>query len=103
MSLRLFTIAVFAIAVCGLMIFFLQNHVSHAQFDVLLDIFTNGVELIGIGWGLCYLFLAARSCIRRERFMRRTLLGLLVATIGLATPGIINWVVADCRCGDTFS
>lgn len=62
----------------------------------------NAMEIGGIVWGVFCLFQAGMLYASRPRapYFRRLILGLAVLTIGLATPGAINWIVPSERdCG----
>lgn len=91
-----------------------------ANLEALLNILANGFEILGVGFGLLCMIMAflcktpaktdetgengdavanENASIKRERFI----FGALIATLGLATPSIINWMVSFARDANLFS
>jgi hypothetical protein len=75
-----------------------------ANLEALLNIVTNGMEILGIAWGgptmvMGFMHMAAGS----HDAMKKVLFGSAGVTGGLATPGVINWLVASCRDANLFS
>ena len=75
-----------------------------ANLEALLNILANGLEILGIAWGgptliLGFMHMAAGT---KDAF-RKILHGCAGVTGGLATPGIINWLVASSRDANLFS
>jgi hypothetical protein len=75
-----------------------------ANLEALLNIIANGMEILGIAWGgptmiMGFMHMAAGT----QDAMKRVLFGCAGVTGGLATPGMINWLVASCRDANLFS
>jgi len=75
-----------------------------ANLEALLNIIANGMEILGIAWGgptmiMGFMHMAAGS----HDAMKRVLFGVAGVTGGLATPGVINWLVASCRDANLFA
>ncbi len=75
-----------------------------ANLEALLNIIANGMEILGIAWGgptmiLGFMHMAAGT----QDAMKRVLHGGAGVTGGLATPGVINWLVASARDANLFS
>lgn len=75
-----------------------------ANLEALLNILANGMEILGIAWGgptLIYGFMhmAAGS----KDSVKRIITGCCGVTGGLATPGLVNWLVASARDANLFS
>ncbi|HEY9786290.1 MAG TPA: hypothetical protein V6D17_12865 [Candidatus Obscuribacterales bacterium] len=75
-----------------------------SNIEALLNIIANGLEILGIAWGgptliLGFMHMAAGS----KDAMKKVLFGCSGVTGGLATPGMINWLVASCRDANLFS
>jgi hypothetical protein len=75
-----------------------------ANLEALLNIICNGMEILGIAWGgptmvMGFMHMAAGS----HDAMKKVLFGSAGVTGGLATPGVINWLVASCRDANLFS
>ncbi len=75
---------------------------SLATFESSLNIAANAFEIFGICWGLPMMLLGlgnAACSAGRNRLFR----GLSLVLFGLATPGLINWLLASSRDGGGFS
>jgi hypothetical protein len=75
-----------------------------ANLEALLNIIANGLEILGIAWGgptiiLGFMHMAAGT----QDAMKRVLFGCSGVVGGLATPGMINWLVASARDANLFS
>lgn len=75
-----------------------------ANLEALLNVLANGMEIIGVAWGgpttvIGFMRMAAGA----HDAMKRVILGMAGVTGGLATPGIINWLVASSRDANLFS
>lgn len=75
-----------------------------ANLEALLNIIANGMEILGIAWGgptmiMGFMHMAAGT----NDAMKRVLFGCAGVTGGLATPGMINWLVASARDANLFS
>ena len=75
-----------------------------ANLEALLNIIANGMEILGIAWGgptmiWGFMNMAAGT----QDAMKRIIWGMGGVTGGLATPGMINWLVASCRDANLFS
>lgn len=75
-----------------------------ANLEALLNIIANGMEILGIAWGgptmiMGFMCMAAGT----TGAMKRVLFGAAGVTGGLATPGVINWLVASSRDANLFS
>lgn len=75
-----------------------------ANLEALLNILANGLEILGIAWGgptivFGFMHMAAGS----QDAMKKILFGCAGVTGGLATPGVINWLVASSRDANLFS
>jgi len=75
-----------------------------ANLEALLNIVANGMEILGIAWGgptmiMGFMHMAAGT----QDAMKRVLFGCAGVTGGLATPGVINWLVASARDANLFS
>lgn len=75
-----------------------------SNLEALLNIIANGMEILGIAWGgptmiMGFMHMAAGT----QDAMKRVLFGCAGVTGGLATPGMINWLVASCRDANLFS
>ncbi len=75
-----------------------------ANLEALLNIIANGMEILGIAWGgptmiMGFMHMAAGT----QDAMKRVLFGAAGVTGGLATPGVINWLVASARDANLFS
>jgi hypothetical protein len=75
-----------------------------ANLEALLNIISNGMEIIGIAWGgptmiLGFMYMAAGT----SDAMSRVLKGGAGVVGGLATPGVINWLVASARDANLFN
>ena len=71
-----------------------------ANLEALLNILANGGEILGLTVGLGYII----NALCRARFKpRRLAFGASLMAIGLAIPGIINWLVASARDANLFN
>jgi len=75
-----------------------------ANLEALLNIIANGMEILGIAWGgptmiMGFMHMAAGT----QDAMKKVLFGAAGVTGGLATPGLINWLVASARDANLFS
>jgi len=75
-----------------------------ANLEALLNIIANGMEILGIAWGgptmiMGFMHMAAGT----QDAMKKVLFGAAGVTGGLATPGMINWLVASARDANLFS
>ncbi len=75
-----------------------------ANLEALLNIIANGMEILGIAWGgptmiMGFMHMAAGT----HDAMKRVMMGCCGVTGGLATPGMINWLVASARDANLFS
>ena len=75
-----------------------------ANLEALLNIIANGMEILGIAWGgptmiMGFMHMAAGT----QDAMKKVLFGAAGVTGGLATPGVINWLVASARDANLFS
>lgn len=75
-----------------------------ANLEALMNIIANGMEILGIAWGgptmiFGFMHMAAGS----HDALKKVLFGMAGVTGGLATPGVINWLVASCRDANLFS
>ncbi|MGH9551863.1 MAG: hypothetical protein ACRD3W_20930 [Terriglobales bacterium] len=75
-----------------------------ANLEALLNIIANGMEILGIAWGgptmiMGFMHMAAGT----QDAMKRVLFGGAGVTGGLATPGMINWLVASARDANLFN
>lgn len=75
-----------------------------ANLEALMNIIANGMEILGIAWGgptivIGFMCMSAGT----QDAMRRIIWGMSGVTGGLATPGVINWLVASARDANLFS
>lgn len=75
-----------------------------ANLEALLNIIANGMEILGIAWGgptmiMGFMHMAAGT----QDAMKRVLFGCAGVTGGMATPGVINWLVASSRDANLFA
>lgn len=75
-----------------------------ANLEALLNIIANGMEILGIAWGgptmiWGFMHLAAGT----NDAKKKVLYGACGVTGGLATPGMINWLVASARDAALFN
>ena len=75
-----------------------------ANLEALLNIMANGMEILGIAWGgptiiMGFMYMAAGT----QDAMKRVMFGMAGVVGGLATPGVINWLVASARDANLFS
>lgn len=73
-----------------------------ANLEALLNIVANGMELIGIAWGLPTMIVGLVK-FRSKAGPGRAVYGAAIVTAGLATPGCINWLFASSRDLNVFS
>ena len=75
-----------------------------ANLEALLNIIANGMEILGIAWGgptLIYGFMKMAAGTKDS--VKHIIHGCCGVTGGLATPGLINWLVASARDANLFS
>jgi hypothetical protein len=75
-----------------------------ANLEALLNIIANGMEILGIAWGgptLIYGFMKMAAGTKDS--VKSIIHGCCGITGGLATPGLINWLVASARDANLFS
>lgn len=75
-----------------------------ANLEALLNILANGLEILGIAWGgptLIYGFM--KMAAGTKDAIKGIIMGCCGVTGGLATPGLINWLVASARDANLFS
>lgn len=75
-----------------------------ANLEALLNILANGMEILGIAWGgptLIYGFM--KMAAGSKDAVKGIIHGCCGVTGGLATPGLINWLVASARDANLFS
>ncbi len=75
-----------------------------ANLEALLNIIANGMEILGIAWGgptLIYGFM--KMAAGSKDSVKSIIHGCCGITGGLATPGLINWLVASARDANLFS
>ncbi len=86
-----------------------ENHLTNLE--ALLNIIANGIELIGVCWGIGTILEALLNIIaygieparETEHATKKILNGACGVFVGLATPGIINWLVATARDANLFN
>jgi hypothetical protein len=75
-----------------------------ANLEALLNIIANGLEIIGIAWGGPTMIMGfMRMAAGTQDAMKRVLFGAAGVTGGMATPGLVNWLVASARDANLFS
>ncbi len=75
-----------------------------SNLEALLNIIANGMEILGIAWGgptLIWGFMNMAASTKDA--LKKVIWGCAGVTGGLATPGLINWLVASCRDANLFS
>lgn len=75
-----------------------------SNLEALLNILANGMEILGIAWGgptLIYGFM--KMAAGSKDSVKGIIQGCCGVTGGLATPGLINWLVASARDANLFS
>lgn len=75
-----------------------------ANLEALLNIIANGMEILGVAWGgptLIYGFMHMAAGTKDS--LKNIIHGCCGITGGLATPGLINWLVASARDANLFS
>lgn len=75
-----------------------------SNLEALLNIIANGMEILGIAWGgptLIYGFM--KMAAGTKDAIKGIIMGCCGVTGGLATPGLINWLVASARDANLFS
>jgi hypothetical protein len=75
-----------------------------ANLEALLNIMANGMEILGIAWGgpamiMGFMCMSAGT----QDAAKKVLSGAAGVTGGLATPGVINWLVASARDANLFN
>jgi hypothetical protein len=76
---------------------------NHANLEALLNIVANGIEILGIVYGGFYLISGFFMKDTKQQVANKLILGSTALMIGLATPGLINWLVATARDINLFS
>ena len=74
-----------------------------SNLEALLNILANGMEILGIAWGgptLIYGFM--KMAAGSKDSVKGIIHGCCGVTGGLATPGLINWLVASARDANLF-
>jgi len=84
-----------------------------ANIEALLNVIANGMEILGIAWGgptmlLGFMHLSASSFEKwqqtgGQRGMKQVVGGASGVLGGLATPGLISWLVASSRDANLFN
>jgi hypothetical protein len=75
-----------------------------ANLEAALNIITDGWQLLGIAWGGPTMIMGfLKKPAPSQDAMRKVLFGAAGVTGGLATPGVINWLVASARDANLFS
>lgn len=75
-----------------------------ANLEALLNIIANGMEILAIAWGGPTLIMGFMCMAAGEQnAMKRVIFGASGVVGGLATPGVINWLVASARDANLFS
>lgn len=75
-----------------------------SNLEALLNIIANGMEILGVAWGgptLIYGFM--KMAAGSKDAVKGIIHGCCGVTGGLATPGLINWLVASARDANLFS
>ncbi len=75
-----------------------------ANLEALTNIIANGMIILGIAWGgptIIMGFMAMSA--GQQDALKRIIWGLCGVTGGIATPGVINWLVASGRDAGLFS
>ncbi|MBY0551471.1 MAG: hypothetical protein K2W95_29590 [Candidatus Obscuribacterales bacterium] len=73
-----------------------------ARLEALLNIVANGIEVLGLCWGLPMMIVGVLN-LSSKAGPGRAVLGGGLTLVGLATPGCINWLVASGRDINVFS
>lgn len=75
-----------------------------ANLEALCNIIANGMEILGIAWGGPTIIMGFMSMSAgTQDAMKRIIWGMSGVTGGMATPGVINWLVASARDANLFS
>ncbi|HEY9772904.1 MAG TPA: hypothetical protein V6C81_03740 [Planktothrix sp.] len=75
-----------------------------ANLEALLNIMANGMEILGIAWGgPCMIMGFMHMATGASDSFGKVLKGAAGVVGGMATPGIINWLVASARDANLFS
>ena len=76
-----------------------------ANLEALLNIIANGCELLFMSIGVVMIVSALINIAKKNAMgtARQIGVGVACAIIGLATPGVINWLVASARDANLFS
>jgi len=74
-----------------------------ANLEALLNIIANGMEILGIAWGGPTMIMGFMDMASGAHAIKKVLFGAAGVTGGLATPGVINWLVASARDANLFS
>jgi hypothetical protein len=70
-----------------------------ANIEALLNIFANLAEILGIAFGGFTII----NTIMKDRNAKKIVYGVLMILLGLATPGVLNWLVCSARDSNLFS
>ncbi|HND69201.1 MAG TPA: hypothetical protein PL112_20515, partial [Candidatus Obscuribacter sp.] len=70
-----------------------------ADIEALLNVLANGIAIIGSILGLTTI---VKACLRGFQ-SKSFVMGLSMIVIGLASPGVINWLVATARDSALFN
>jgi len=75
-----------------------------ANVEALLNIIANGIEIIGLLYGTCAIIFAFMDKKKdSKKSLSWTARAVFALTIGLSTPGVINWLVASARDANLLS
>ncbi len=76
-----------------------------ANLEALLNIIANGCELLFLSFGVITIVSAFFNRQKKNewKMVKQIGMGVACAVIGLATPGVINWLVASARDANLFS
>ncbi|HEY9772905.1 MAG TPA: hypothetical protein V6C81_03745 [Planktothrix sp.] len=75
-----------------------------ANLEALLNIMANGFEILGIAWGGPTLMLGCFYLSSGSQEASKRIMGGVAGVVGgLATPGVINWLVASARDANLFN
>ena len=69
-----------------------------ANLEAALNILANGIEILGVSFGIAFCLRAASS--KKAKF---AYLGAAMMLAGWMTPGLINWLVASARDSNLFN
>lgn len=75
-----------------------------ANLEALLNIVANGMEILAIAWGgPTMIFGFMKMAAGTQDAVKKVAFGMAGVAGGLATPGMINWLVASARDANLFS